>query len=261
MAHDHSPSAADRHRAGSELSEMDVRVRALESLLTAKGYVDPAALDALIETYETQVGPHNGARVVAKAWADPRFREWLLADTTAAIASLGYTGRQGEHLVAVPNTARVHNMVVLHALLLLSVARAGAAAGLVQVGALSRAGSPGSIAALQRALPDLPHDSAGPVFRAPWEAQAFAMTLALHETGSFSWKEWSQTLAAVIDEVRQRGEMDTGEHYYRRWLTALERIAIRRGLVAEAEVVQRRRDWEAAARATPHGEPIRLKEL
>ncbi len=91
---------------------MDARVRALESLLVAKGYVDPPALDALIETYETKVGPHNGARVVAKAWADDGYREWLLADATAAIAALGYTGRQGEHMVALPNTERVHNLVV-----------------------------------------------------------------------------------------------------------------------------------------------------
>ena len=108
MPHDHP----DAHGAGSELSDMDVRVRALESLLTAKGYVDPAALDALIETYETKVGPHNGARVVARAWADAGYREWLLADATAAIASLGYTGRQGEHMVALPNSPGVHNMVV-----------------------------------------------------------------------------------------------------------------------------------------------------
>ncbi len=112
MPHDHSRSGANDAGAGSELSEMDVRVRALESLLTAKGYVDPAALDVLIETYETKVGPHNGARVVAKAWTDAGYREWLLADATAAIASLGYAGRQGEHIVALPNTRSVHNMVV-----------------------------------------------------------------------------------------------------------------------------------------------------
>jgi nitrile hydratase len=97
---------------GSELSEMDARVRALESLLVEKGYVDPKALDVLIETYETKIGPHNGARVVAKAWADAGFRKWLLQDATAAIASLGYTGRQGEHMVALANTSHVHNMVV-----------------------------------------------------------------------------------------------------------------------------------------------------
>ena len=91
---------------------MDVRVRALETLLTQKGYVDPAALDRIIETYETQVGPHNGAQVVAKAWTDPAYRHWLLTDATAAIASLGFTGRQGEHMVVVENTPEVHHMVV-----------------------------------------------------------------------------------------------------------------------------------------------------
>lgn len=108
-AHDNEHGHA---QGGSELSEMDLRVRTLESLLVEKGYVDPKALDALIETYETKVGPHNGARVVAKAWADPQYRKWLLEDATAAIASLGYTGRQGEHMVALENTERVHNMVV-----------------------------------------------------------------------------------------------------------------------------------------------------
>jgi nitrile hydratase len=109
MSHDHDH---DDEHAGSELSDLDVRVRALESLLVEKGYVDPNALDVLIETYETKVGPHNGARVVAKAWADPEFRAWLLDDATAAIASLGYTGRQGEHMVALANSGRVHNLVV-----------------------------------------------------------------------------------------------------------------------------------------------------
>ncbi len=124
----------------------------------------------------------------------------------------------------------------------------------------TRSDSPETIAALRAAVPDLPRDTGGPVFAAPWEAQAFAITLALHEQGAFSWKEWAETLAAVIAEVRQRSEVDTGEHYYRHWLTALERITIRQGLVADAELVQRRKDWEAAARATPHGQPIRLKD-
>ena len=110
--HEHGDDAGNDHHAGSELSEMDLRVRALESLLVEKGYVDPQALDVLIETYETKVGPHNGARVVARAWADPQFKRWLLTDATAAIASLGYTGRQGEHMVALENTPRIHNMVV-----------------------------------------------------------------------------------------------------------------------------------------------------
>jgi nitrile hydratase subunit alpha len=93
-------------------SEVALRVKALESLLIEKGLVDPAALDALIETYEHKVGPHHGARVVARAWSDPAFKEWLLRDATAAIASLGYSGRQGEHMRVVENTPRVHNLVV-----------------------------------------------------------------------------------------------------------------------------------------------------
>jgi nitrile hydratase subunit alpha len=97
---------------GSHLSDTQRRVRALETVLTEKGYVDPAALDVLIETYETKIGPRNGARVVARAWTDPAYREWLFEDATAAIASLGFTGRQGEHMVALENTPDVHNMVV-----------------------------------------------------------------------------------------------------------------------------------------------------
>jgi nitrile hydratase subunit alpha len=104
--HDH------HHEYALELSETQLRVRALESVLIDKGYVDPAALDLLIETYETKIGPHHGARVVAKAWVDPDYRHWLFADGGAAIASLGYTGRQGENILAVKNTPRLHNMVV-----------------------------------------------------------------------------------------------------------------------------------------------------
>jgi nitrile hydratase len=106
MAHDHE------HDDRSELSQMELRVRALETVLVEKGYVDPAALDLLIEKYESKVGPHNGARVVAKAWADPDYRHVLLADTATAIASLGYTANQGETVIAVENTPETHNMVV-----------------------------------------------------------------------------------------------------------------------------------------------------
>jgi len=102
----------DHHDHGSRFSDTELRVKALESLLVDKGLVDPAALDALIDTYETRVGPRNGARVVAKAWTDPAYKEWLLRDASAAIASLGYTGRQGEDMVVLENTPRVHNMVV-----------------------------------------------------------------------------------------------------------------------------------------------------
>lgn len=102
----------DHDHDHSHLDEMDLRVRALETLLTRKGLVEPAALDRIIETYETRVGPHNGAAVVARAWVDDDFRRWLLQDATAAIASMGFGGRQGEHMVAVANTPETHHMVV-----------------------------------------------------------------------------------------------------------------------------------------------------
>jgi nitrile hydratase len=106
MPHDHD----DQH--GSELDPMAARVMALETLLTEKGLVDPEALDALVELYERQIGPRNGARVVARAWSDPAFADWLRRDATAAIGSLGYGGRQGEHMRAVFNTPTEHNLVV-----------------------------------------------------------------------------------------------------------------------------------------------------
>jgi nitrile hydratase subunit alpha len=106
----HAPGIDRGH--SSEIGEMDLRVRALESVLVDKGYVDPAALDALIDTYETRIGPRNGARVVARAWVDATYRDWLLTDATAAIASMGYTGRQSEHMIAVENTLQRHNLVV-----------------------------------------------------------------------------------------------------------------------------------------------------
>jgi nitrile hydratase len=109
MPHDHDH---DHDHEGSALSPIALRVKALESLLVEKGYVDPEALDAIVETYETKIGPRNGARVVARAWSDPQFKTWLLEDATAAIASLGYTGRQGEHMVAVENTPDTHNLIV-----------------------------------------------------------------------------------------------------------------------------------------------------
>jgi nitrile hydratase subunit alpha len=102
----------DAHDHEAPLSEVQLRVRALESILVAKGYVDPAALDALIDTYETRVGPRNGAQVVARAWSDATYRHWLKEDATAAISSLGFGGRGGEHMVVVENTPSLHNMVV-----------------------------------------------------------------------------------------------------------------------------------------------------
>ena len=104
--HDHD------HDHGSELSEMQLRVRALETVLTEKGYIDPVAIDRIIEAYETKIGPHNGARIVAKAWADPAFKQALLEDASAAIAKYGHVSRVGDHLIAVENTPQTHNMIV-----------------------------------------------------------------------------------------------------------------------------------------------------
>ncbi len=112
MSDDHSEHDHDHPHSAAPPSELEERVRRLEAVLVAKGLVDPAAIDALIDTYETKVGPRNGAQVVAKAWTDPAFRDWLMKDATAAIASLGFTGRQGEHMVAVANTPERHNLVV-----------------------------------------------------------------------------------------------------------------------------------------------------
>src|SRR5688572_14451614 len=104
--HDHD------HDDHSHLSETELRVRALESILVEKGYVDPKAVDVLMETYETKVGPHHAAKVVAKAWADANYRSRLFDDATAAIAEFGFKGRQGKHMVAIENTDKVHNIVV-----------------------------------------------------------------------------------------------------------------------------------------------------
>jgi nitrile hydratase subunit alpha len=116
MSHDHGDHDQDHDHDHdddhSHFSEEELRVRALQSLLVEKGYIDPAALDELIDTYENRIGPRNGARVVAKAWADADYKAWLLKDATAAIASLGYQGRQGEHMVVLENTPEQHHLVV-----------------------------------------------------------------------------------------------------------------------------------------------------
>jgi nitrile hydratase len=100
------------HDHGSELSDIELRVRALESILTEKGYVEQAALDRIVELHETKIGPHIGARVIARAWTDPAFRAELLEDATKASAPFAHEGRVGDHLVAVENTPQTHNMVV-----------------------------------------------------------------------------------------------------------------------------------------------------
>lgn len=110
--HDHHHHHDHDHDHDNHYTPIEARVKALESLLVEKGYVDPAALDAIVETYETRVGPRNGARVVAKAWSDPAYAEWLKQDGTAAVAELGYGGRGGEHIVACFNTPEEHNLIV-----------------------------------------------------------------------------------------------------------------------------------------------------
>lgn len=110
--HDHAHDHHHDHHHDNHYSDMQARVRALETVLTEKGLIDPAAIDTIVETYETKIGPRNGARVVAKAWTDPAFAQWLTQDATAAMASLGFAGRQGEHMRAVFNTAETHNLVV-----------------------------------------------------------------------------------------------------------------------------------------------------
>jgi nitrile hydratase len=113
MAHDHDHhDDHHNHDHGSELSEMQLRVRALETVLAEKGYIDPAALDAIVEAYETKVGPHVGARIVAKAWSDPAFKRALLEDGSKAVTAFGVVNRVGDHLIAVENTAKQHNMIV-----------------------------------------------------------------------------------------------------------------------------------------------------
>jgi nitrile hydratase subunit alpha len=111
--HGHDPHGHGHdHGHGSELSEMQLRVRALETVLTEKGYVDPEALDRIVEAYETRIGPHIGARIVARAWTDPAFKAALLADASAAIKTLGLEQKVGDHLIAVENTPTTHNMIV-----------------------------------------------------------------------------------------------------------------------------------------------------
>ena len=110
--HDDDDDVQEHREHGAPLSAVELRVRALESLLVDKGLVDPAALDQLIDTYETKVGPRNGAKIVARAWVDPAFKRRLLEDGTAAVAEHGFVGRQSEKLVVIENTRDVHNMVV-----------------------------------------------------------------------------------------------------------------------------------------------------
>ena len=116
-----------------------------------------------------------------------------------------------------------------------------------------------AVAEATRALPDLPCDAEGPVFRAPWEAQAFAMALALHERGIFTWSEWAATLSDEIKRAQAGGDPDTGETYYHHWLAALERLVAEKGVASQTTLRRYRDAWDHAADRTPHGTPIELE--
>jgi nitrile hydratase accessory protein len=107
-------------------------------------------------------------------------------------------------------------------------------------------------------LPALPRDGQGPVFKAPWEAQAFGMALSLHARGVFTWREWTDALAAELSAAAASGHPDDGSHYYEHWLAALEKLVAEKSIVGATELAQRVGEWDAAARATPHGKPIEL---
>lgn len=111
------------------------------------------------------------------------------------------------------------------------------------------------------ALPAVPMDEEGPVFREPWEAQAFAMTLKLHEQGRFSWPEWARYLNREIENAKRRGDPDLGDTYYHHWLAALEHICVDKGITSGSALAARKDAWDRAARATPHGEPIELDRI
>ena len=107
-------------------------------------------------------------------------------------------------------------------------------------------------------LPSLPCDAGGPVFAEPWQAQAFAITVALHERGVFEWSEWAAQLSEAIRDAQRAGDPDTGDTYYRHWLVALERMLLRKGLAEPLSLASLRQSWQVAAELAPHGEPIRL---
>lgn len=109
-------------------------------------------------------------------------------------------------------------------------------------------------------LPGLPKDDDGPVFAEPWQAQAFALTLKLHEDGRFTWAEWAETLAGEITRAQAAGDPDDGSTYYHHWLAALERLAVTKDLATPSDLARRRSDWETAYKTTPHGIPVKLPE-
>ena len=175
------------HQHGSELSETQLRVRALETVLTEKGYVDPAALDAIIEAYETKIGPHNGARVVAKAWSDPGLQAGAARGRLQGGRALGHESRVGDHLVAVENTPALHNMIVCTLCSCYPWEVLGPAAGLVQVRALSLARGEGSARRAGRFRRHLPKDTDIRVWDSTAETRF--LVLPMRPAGTDGWSE------------------------------------------------------------------------
>jgi len=124
----------------------------------------------------------------------------------------------------------------------------------------SKAIDPAAARRVTKEVPGIPHDTDGPVFREPWEAQAFAMTLALHERGVFTWSEWAAALSREIKRAQAAGDPDTGETYYLHWLAALERLVAEKGVTSGEALARTKHAWEHACERTPHGKPIELRE-
>src|SRR3972149_1319228 len=249
MAHDH-----DHDHEHSELSPTQLRVRALETILTEKGYVDPAALDILIETYEKKVGPRNGARVVAKAWSDPEYRNWLLKDANPAVASAGYAGREGEHMVVLENTPARHNMVVCT----LCSCYPWPVLGLPPVwyksapyrsravidprGILREVGTepPGAL----RGRGPVRYEKNAPVFHERWEGRVFALDRSTRALRKWNLDAWRHTIELLppVDYLRMS--------YYERWLVTLETRGVKYGLVTQEEM-ETGKAAPGSTRATP----------
>src|SRR5216683_1438901 len=228
--HDHDHHHHDHDH--SELSETELRVRALETILTEKGYVDPAALDAIIQAYETKIGPHNGAQVVAKAWFDPVFKRTLLDDATKAVSTLGHVSRVGDHLIAVENTPQQHNLVVCT----LCSCYPWEMLGLPPVWYKAAPYRSRAVKDPRGVLADfgvsLPKDTEIRVWDSTAETRflVLAMVRAMGAAGAFN-----------IDTSRFYREMlpphvYLSSSYYRKWLLGLENLLIDKGYVATGEV-------------------------
>src|SRR5207302_1627964 len=225
--HDHAHEHDDRPGPhGAPLTDVQLRVRALESLLVDKGLVDPKALDTLIDTYETKVGPRNGARVVAKAWVDPAFKQRLLADSTAAIAELGYIGRQGEDMVVLENTPKSHNVVVCT----LCSCYPWPVLGLPPVWYKSGPYRARTVIDPRSVLREFGVDLADDVEVRVWDSTAELRYLVLPERPVGTEGMTEEHLATT---------------YYEHWLYGLERLLVEKGLVTANELATMRQNGRA----------------